>query len=78
MDFDKPEWWTSKYSRTEGESFAELFAISNYNLTGPWDQKVVGKFEEFMESGKVPESEPVELPEHLRSLFRKAMQSINP
>jgi len=38
QDFDKPEWWTSKYSSKEGESFAELFAIGAYNLSGPWDQ----------------------------------------
>lgn len=53
VDFDKPEWWTSKYSMTESmsgasESFAELFAIGNFNLTGPWDQSKVKRFEELM------------------------------
>ncbi len=51
-DFDKPHWWTSKYSRTEGmgasESFAELFAIGHYNLKGPWDQAIVERFEKVM------------------------------
>lgn len=58
-DFDKSHWWTSKYSRTEGESFAELFAISNFGLTGSWDQAVIERFEEYMTSGKVSELEPV-------------------
>ena len=53
IDFDKPEWWTSKYSRTESmsgssESFAELFAIGQFNLTGPWDQSKVERFEKLM------------------------------
>jgi hypothetical protein len=53
VDFDKPEWWTSKYSRTESmsgssESFAELFAIGQFNLTGPWDQSKVERFEKLM------------------------------
>jgi hypothetical protein len=51
-DFDKPHWWTSKYSRTEGmggsESFAELFAIGHYQMKGPWDYAIVERFEGVM------------------------------
>lgn len=66
QDFDRPEWWTSRYSRNEGESFAELFALSNFGMTGPWDQSVVERFEAAMAGGKVQEQEPNEWPEHLR------------
>jgi len=31
-----------------GEAFAELFAISNFGITGPWDQSVVERFEKLM------------------------------
>jgi hypothetical protein len=44
QDFDRAEWVTSKYSTKEGEAFAELFALSNFDLKGPWDQAVVEKF----------------------------------
>ena len=47
-DFDQPHWWTSKYSRQEGEAFAELFAIGNYRLTGSWDPAVLERFEKVM------------------------------
>jgi hypothetical protein len=70
MDFDKSEWWTSSYSQTEGESFAELFALTNFGISGKGDQAVLDKFEDYMTTGKVPEKEPVELPEHLRKLFK--------
>jgi hypothetical protein len=32
-DFDKPQWWTTPYSRNEGEAFAELFALTNFDIT---------------------------------------------
>lgn len=32
VDFDKPEWWTTDYSRKEGESFAELYAINFFGV----------------------------------------------
>lgn len=47
-NFDKVEWKTSRYSQTEGEAFAELFAISNFDLKGPWRDEVVTKFNELM------------------------------
>lgn len=47
-DFDKPIWWTTRYSRNEGESFAELFALSNHKLTGSWDQAIVERFDRVM------------------------------
>lgn len=48
MDFDRPEWWTSRYSRDEGESFAELFAIGHFGYTGTWDRTRVERFEAVM------------------------------
>jgi hypothetical protein len=48
VDFDKSEWWTTTYSRTEGESFAELFALSHFKYTGTWDPAVVERFEDVM------------------------------
>jgi hypothetical protein len=51
-DFDKVEWWTTRYSRTEGmggsESFAELFAIGHFGITGNWDHAIVERFEKVM------------------------------
>lgn len=40
MDFDKFEWVTTPYSRKDGEAFAELFALSNFNMTGTWGEKL--------------------------------------
>jgi hypothetical protein len=52
LDFDKPQWWTTRYSRTEGlsggESFAELFALGHFKLTGNWDPTILDRFEEVM------------------------------
>jgi hypothetical protein len=69
-DFDKPEWFTSKYSMTESmtgsESFAELFAIGHFGLTGNWDSGKVERFEKLMSTGRY---EPApEVPEHLKNL----------
>lgn len=48
FDFDRQEWWTTPYSRNGGdEPFAELFALSNFDIKGPWDP-VVKKFEDLM------------------------------
>jgi len=55
IDFDRPEWWTTRYSRTDGmggsESFAELFALGHFRLTGNWDQSIVERFESVMSGG---------------------------
>jgi hypothetical protein len=52
VNFDRPEWWTSKYSQTDSlagsESFAELFAIGHYNMRGPWDPAILDRFEKVM------------------------------
>lgn len=52
VDFEKSEWFTTPYSKKDtmsgGESFAELFAISNFGITGAWDQSIVDRFEELM------------------------------
>jgi hypothetical protein len=47
-DFDRPHWWTSRYSKSEGEAFSELFAISNFDLKGTWDPVVVKRFDDIM------------------------------
>lgn len=47
-DFDRPEWYTSPYSKNEGEAFAELFAISNFELKGPWSKDTLDRFEASM------------------------------
>ncbi len=54
LDFDRPEWWTTRYSRTEGfqgsEAFAELFALGALGIRGAWDD-VVERFEVVMRGG---------------------------
>lgn len=75
-DFDKPGWWTTKYSMNEGESFAELFALSNFGLLPhpsqrQWDPAVVDRFEALM-SRQEGVARP-ELPEHLRR-FREVVK----
>ncbi len=54
VDFDRPEWHTTPYSRKDGEAFAELFALSNFGMSsqgGP----ALSKFEHLMATGKMPE-----------------------
>jgi hypothetical protein len=48
LDFDRPEWQTTRYSINEGESFAELFALGHFKTTGTWDQTRVERFEAVM------------------------------
>jgi hypothetical protein len=48
FDFERPEWFTSKYSHKDGEQFAELFAISNFDLKGDWNQAIIEKFNGLM------------------------------
>lgn len=66
VDFDKQNWWTSKYSRNEGESFAELFALSNFGTTGQGDPETLERFEAVM-AGRDDPARP-ELPSHLKHL----------
>lgn len=47
-DFDHASWWTSQYSRDEGESFAELFALGHFDTRGNWDEKILDRFEAVM------------------------------
>lgn len=68
VDFDKPEWWSSNYSRKEGEAFAELFAITNFDISGYGKPEILEKFENLM-SGHGGEVRP-ELPEHLKKFFK--------
>lgn len=58
-DFDKRHWWTTKYSRKEGESFAELFAMGHFkptNASMAVDKETaaerIAKFERIMGGGK--------------------------
>ncbi len=52
VDFDKPAWWTTRYSRADSmagsESFAELFAIGHFGITGNWDAAILDRFEKVM------------------------------
>lgn len=48
LDFDRPDWWTTRYSRDDGESFAELFALGHFGLTGSWDSGILERFENVM------------------------------
>jgi hypothetical protein len=48
VDFDRPEWQTTKYSAVDGEAFAELFAIGHYRMKGAWDPEVLSRFERVM------------------------------
>lgn len=50
VDFDRPEWHTSRYSHNDGESFAELFALSNFGITNQGDPAVLDRFEKLMGS----------------------------
>jgi hypothetical protein len=51
-DFDREQWRTTSYSRTEGfggsESFAELFALGHFGTRGNWDDKILERFEAVM------------------------------
>lgn len=70
VDFDRPEWWTTPYSRNEGESFAELFALTNFGITSAhttWSPELNEKFEQVLTTGKVEEKP--ELPPHLRKII---------
>lgn len=51
LDFDKTEWLTTHYSMKEGESFAELFALSHFKYTGTWDPARVERFDAVMAGG---------------------------
>ena len=53
VDFDRAEWVTSRYSIKDGERFAELFAISNFDLQGPWDPERLNKFEAIMSGSRL-------------------------
>lgn len=51
VNFDRPEWFTTKYSRTEGlqgsEAFAELFALGAMDIRETWGD-VLDRFEGLM------------------------------
>lgn len=47
IDFERSEWFTSPYSSKDGETFAELFALSNFGIT-TYKPEVVAKFEQLM------------------------------
>lgn len=49
-NFDQTKWHTTRYSMSDGESFAELFALSHFRLSGPWDSETVERFEQVMGS----------------------------
>ena len=47
-------WKTSRYSQTEGEAFAELFALGNFNIKEDnfvkWDPEILEEFEKLMQA----------------------------
>jgi hypothetical protein len=53
VDFDRPEWQTTVYSRKEGEAFAELFALSNFGMTS-YGADTINRFDYLMAHGKLP------------------------
>lgn len=57
LDFDRTEWYTTPYSRTDGESFAELFALSNFGMKGTWGD-VLDRFEAVMVGHAVDADSP--------------------
>jgi hypothetical protein len=65
-DFDRVEWYSTRYSYKEGEAFAELFALGHFGIRGTWDPKVE-RFEKVM-TGHPVEARPG-LPEHLRKFI---------
>lgn len=74
-DFDRPEWHTTKYSRKDGESFAELFAMGHFkpsNASMAVDKKIadlrIAKFEQLMQGRKVSEG-AVPLRQVVQSIF---------
>ncbi len=48
IDFEQSEWYTTRYSRVEGETFAELFALSNYDIVQGFDPSILDRFEQVM------------------------------
>ena len=51
--FDANNWATTRYSYSDGEAFAELFALSNFGITslqGKDFSDVIGRFEKIMAS----------------------------
>ena len=46
FDFDRSEWVTTKYSMKDGETFAELFALSNFGITDQGGAHVLPRFED--------------------------------
>ena len=73
VDFERQQWWTTPYSRKDGEQFAELFALGHFNMTN-WGTvefgPVLERFEKVMSGAKVEEKP--ELPEHLKRFARGA------
>ena len=62
-DFDRGDWRTTRYSFNDGESFAELFALSHFGIKGSWDDEKVKKFERVM-TGKEKAATGVHSPVH--------------
>lgn len=68
-DFDKSQWWTTPYSRKDGEAFAELFALGHFkSVPGTWDSSIQERFEAVMGGSQ---AQFRELPPHLKALTDK-------
>lgn len=59
VNFDQSDWLTTRYSHNEGESFAELFALSNFGITNQGGAEILPRFESLMETGKIPPPLPM-------------------
>ena len=72
QDFDKADWWTSRYSRAEGESFAELFALSNFKITNAGgSQEILDRFEAVMTGHEEDDDAPKPMsPQKVRELTK--------
>jgi hypothetical protein len=45
-------WTTTRYSHTEDEHFAELFALGHFGITGAWKPETQERFETLMKGGR--------------------------
>ena len=51
VHFDTASWWTTPYSKKDGEAFAELFALTNFGITHAhttWDPELNSRFDRLM------------------------------
>jgi len=67
-DFDKQHWWTTEYSRKEGESFAEMFALGHFGITKLRANEFATTLENFDAAMTGKKVEIREVPTHLKDI----------